>query len=154
MGRYYCREADIAKNIFLKSGAGSFCLRLFCYVALVVDALASTSLGFGKNEAAGVVWELLIFSCWEILYGTEFGFEEKSCGSGCGEDGVDSAAIFLARWIAFAATDLGYGGASGAGAVVEGKVEGSRGNRQLRSGEGRGHYFSLREAAGGSGGSA
>src|ERR1700677_1398006 len=154
MGRYCCREAT-SRRTFLWNQAPALSV---CAFFLTSRSLLPRSpllhSGFGKNEQAGVVWVLLIFSCWEILYGTEFGFEEKSGGFGCGEDGVDSAAIFFARWIAFAATDLGYGGASGAGAVVEGKVEGSRGNRQLRSSEGRGHYFSLREAAGGSGSSA
>src|ERR1039458_6628674 len=89
--------------------------------------------------------------CWENSHGTEFEWEEESGDFGRGEDRIDSAAVFLAGWIAVAGADLGNGGASGAGADAEGEVEGTRGHRQLGGGEGRGHYFSLREAAGGGG---
>jgi hypothetical protein len=53
-------------------------------------------------------------------YGAEFELEEESGDSGRGEDGIDSAAVFLAGWIAVAGTDLGDGGACGAGADAEG----------------------------------
>src|ERR1035437_1379273 len=102
-----------------------------------------------QTAQRGVVWGFLIYSLWENSHGAEFEFEEESGGVGRGEDGIDSAAVFVAGWIAFAGTDLGNGGASGAGAVAEGEVEGARGDRQLGGGEGRGHCFSLRETAGG-----
>src|SRR5467141_5107170 len=87
----------------------------------------------------------------ESSYGTEFNWEEEGGGFGRGEDRIDSAAVFFAGWIAFTGADLGNGGASGAGADAEGEVEGTRGHRQLGGGEGRGHCFPLREAAGGGG---
>ena len=73
---------------------------------------------------------------------------------GAGKMGSILLQSFLRDGLLNAGADLGDGGASGAGAGAEGEVEGARRDRQPRGGEEAGHYFSVREAAGGGRGGA
>src|SRR5271165_2961931 len=81
-------------------------------------------------------------------HGTKFEFKEKSGGFGRGQNGIDSVAVFLARWIAVSGANLGNGSASRTGTLAEGEVEGARRHRQCRGGERRRYSFSVCQAAG------
>src|ERR1035441_6603487 len=78
-----------------------------------------------------------------------FWFEEKSGCPRRRQDGINSAAVFLARWVVISGANVGNGGSSRTRSYAERKIEGTFWRRQLRSSQECRHHFSLRKAPGG-----